>query len=99
MTSFSPRILISAAILAAAAACSDGRGSAPDPAEIEEARTAAARDAAAAAAQPDGSMEREKTILSMRARESALRAEGFDLAADAYADAAGEELRRLHVIP
>ena len=43
-------------------------------------------------------MEREKAVLAIRARESALRDAGFEDAADAYAACAEDELKRLHII-
>ena len=79
-------------------ACSGNSASAENSAEIKEARNAAIRDAAEAADTQKGSMEREKAVLAIRARESALRDAGFEDAADAYAACAEDELKRLDII-
>ena len=49
-----------------------------------EAVAAAQRDAAAANALPAGSMERQQQLLSIKAKESELRQQGFNHAADDY---------------
>jgi len=98
MKQFLPYILTLAAGMALCGCGSCDSGTAKNSAEIEEARTAARRDAARTARTAENSMEREKSILAMRARESSLRDAGFDDAADAYALCAEKELLRLHII-
>lgn len=70
-----------------AAGCTSDTGNAT-AAEIDAAREAGTRHGQAAAALPAQTMQREKAIFEIRARETRLRNAGFDECADAYIDAA-----------
>lgn len=72
-------------------ACGTDTGNAT-PAELEAAREAGTRHGEAAAALPSQTMEREKAIFEIRARETRLRNAGFDDCADAYIEAAHSAL-------
>lgn len=67
--------------IAVAAACT---GDSLADADARAVVGAAISDADAVAAADAGSMQREKAVLAIRAKESQLRMNGYDLAADLY---------------
>ncbi len=80
--------LLYAIIIAGATSCSNGSDA--TDAELKLTREAARRHAAEVLSHPENSMEREKAILAIRARETRLRDAGFEACADAYiTEAAG----------
>lgn len=63
-------------------------------ADIDAARAAAVKDARhVLATTQENTMERERAVIELRARESAIRKAGFVKAADAYATTAQKELK------
>lgn len=84
-------IAIIALSILLAGGCSDGTGNATQ-AEIDAARDAGTRHGRAAATLPSQTMQREKAIFEIRARETRLRNAGFDDCADAYIEAAHQAI-------
>ncbi len=80
-----------AAFALLATSCATGTGNATQ-AELDAAREAGTRHGEAAAALPSQTMQREKAIFEIRARETRLRNAGFDECADAYIEAAHQAL-------
>lgn len=77
--------------LATLASCSENSGDAT-VAELKAAREAGRKQAQIVVNLPENSMEREKAIFQIRARETRLRDAGFESCADAYIEAAAEVL-------
>lgn len=82
--------LLTALLLFACSACS-GKSDASDT-ELEAAAAAGRRHAEKALSYPDSSMEREKAVFGIRARETRLRDAGFEACADAYIESAAQVL-------
>lgn len=78
-------------LLTILASCSGNSGDATD-AELKAAREAGRKQAQIVADLPENSMEREKALFQIRARETRLRDAGFESCADAYIEAAAEVL-------
>lgn len=79
------RILL-ISLTAALSACSNGTNA--TDAELELSRNAGSEHARKVLALPENSMEREKAIFAIRARETRLRDAGYEDCADAYIHAA-----------
>lgn len=82
--------LLTFILLLACTACS-GSSDATE-AELEAATAAGRRHAEKALSYPAESMERERAVFGIRARETRLRDAGFEACADAYIESAAETL-------
>lgn len=82
--------LLPIAVLVAAASCSNGSDA--TDAELKVSHEAGRRHAEAALRLPENSMEREKAVLAIRARETRLRDAGFESCADAYIESAARTM-------
>jgi len=82
--------LIYTILLATLISC--GNGSDATSNELKASEAAGRRDAEAALALPENTMERENAILKIRARETRMRDAGFESCADAYIKVVGRTL-------